>query len=35
MEPSLRYARTSDGVSIAYTLTGEGPALVWLPWGRL
>jgi pimeloyl-ACP methyl ester carboxylesterase len=31
MEPSLRYARTSDGVSIAYTLTGEGPALVWLP----
>ena len=29
--PSLRYARTSDGVSIAYTLTGEGPALVWLP----
>ncbi|HEX9634182.1 MAG TPA: alpha/beta hydrolase [Candidatus Limnocylindria bacterium] len=31
MEPSLRYARTSDGVAIAYTLTGEGPALVWLP----
>jgi pimeloyl-ACP methyl ester carboxylesterase len=31
MEPSLRYARTTDGVSIAYTLTGEGPALVWLP----
>ena len=31
MEPSLRYARTSDGVSIAYTRTGEGPALVWLP----
>jgi pimeloyl-ACP methyl ester carboxylesterase len=31
MEPSLRYARTSDGVTIAYTLTGEGPALVWLP----
>jgi pimeloyl-ACP methyl ester carboxylesterase len=31
MEPSLRYARTSDGVAIAYTLTGEGPTLVWLP----
>jgi pimeloyl-ACP methyl ester carboxylesterase len=31
MEPSLRYARTTDGVSIAYTVTGEGPALVWLP----
>jgi pimeloyl-ACP methyl ester carboxylesterase len=31
MEPSLRYARTTDGVSIAYTLTGEGPVLVWLP----
>jgi pimeloyl-ACP methyl ester carboxylesterase len=31
MEPSLRYARTTDGVSIAYTLTGDGPALVWLP----
>jgi pimeloyl-ACP methyl ester carboxylesterase len=31
MEPSLRYARTSDGVTIAYTMTGEGPALVWLP----
>lgn len=31
MEPALRYARTSDGVAIAYTLTGDGPALVWLP----
>jgi hypothetical protein len=31
MEPSLSYARTTDGVSIAYTLTGEGPVLVWLP----
>jgi pimeloyl-ACP methyl ester carboxylesterase len=31
MEPSLRYARTSDGVAIAYTLTGDGPPLVWLP----
>jgi pimeloyl-ACP methyl ester carboxylesterase len=31
MDASLRYARTSDGVAIAYTLTGEGPPLVWLP----
>ena len=31
MEPSLRYARTSEGVTIAYTVTGEGPALIWLP----
>ena len=31
MEPSLRYARTSDEVTIAYTLTGEGQPLVWMP----
>jgi pimeloyl-ACP methyl ester carboxylesterase len=31
MEPSLRYARTTDGISIAYTLTGEGQPLVWMP----
>jgi pimeloyl-ACP methyl ester carboxylesterase/DNA-binding CsgD family transcriptional regulator len=31
MEPSLSYARTSDGVTIAYTVTGVGPALIWLP----
>jgi pimeloyl-ACP methyl ester carboxylesterase len=31
MEPSLRYARTSDGITIAYTVTGDGPALIWLP----
>jgi pimeloyl-ACP methyl ester carboxylesterase len=31
MEPSLRYARTSDGVTIAYTVTGKGTVLVWLP----
>lgn len=31
MEPSLRYARTSDAVSIAYTVIGVGPALIWLP----
>jgi pimeloyl-ACP methyl ester carboxylesterase len=31
MEPSLSYARTTDGVTIAYTLTGQGPALAWMP----
>ena len=30
-EPSLRYARSSDGVTIAYTSTGHGPTLVVLP----
>jgi class 3 adenylate cyclase/alpha-beta hydrolase superfamily lysophospholipase len=28
MEPQIRYARTSDGVSIAYTVTGEGTPVV-------
>jgi pimeloyl-ACP methyl ester carboxylesterase/DNA-binding CsgD family transcriptional regulator len=28
MEPQIRYARTSDGVRIAYYAMGEGPALV-------
>jgi hypothetical protein len=27
----LRYARTGDGVTIAYQLFGQGPAMVWLP----
>jgi class 3 adenylate cyclase len=33
MEPQVRYARTSDGVSIAYSVAGGGPAtpFVWLP----
>jgi len=31
MTPTLRYARASDGVTIAYTMTGEGPPLVWMP----
>jgi pimeloyl-ACP methyl ester carboxylesterase len=31
MEPALNYARTSDGVTIAYTAAGSGPGLVWLP----
>ncbi len=31
MEPRIQYAKTSDGVSIAYWMMGEGPALVWMP----
>ncbi len=31
MEPRVTYARTTDGVSIAYTAVGTGPALVLLP----
>jgi pimeloyl-ACP methyl ester carboxylesterase len=31
MEPRIQYARTSDGVNIAYWALGEGPALVHLP----
>jgi pimeloyl-ACP methyl ester carboxylesterase/DNA-binding CsgD family transcriptional regulator len=29
--PSVRYVRTSDGYDIAYTVTGSGPPLVFLP----
>jgi len=29
--PALNYARTSDGVTLAYQVIGQGPALVWLP----
>ena len=28
MEPRIQYAKTEDGVSIAYTVTGEGTPLV-------
>lgn len=35
MELSIRYARTSDGVTIAYTVMGEGPTLVSMPTGLL
>jgi pimeloyl-ACP methyl ester carboxylesterase/DNA-binding CsgD family transcriptional regulator len=31
MEPRLRYARTDDGVDIAFGTVGSGPALVLLP----
>ena len=30
MEPRIRYAKTSDGVSIAYAVFGEGPPIVHL-----
>jgi pimeloyl-ACP methyl ester carboxylesterase/DNA-binding CsgD family transcriptional regulator len=29
--PELRYARTADGVTLAYQVLGSGPPLVWLP----
>jgi class 3 adenylate cyclase len=32
MEPSIRYAKSADGVSIAYWTCGEGPALVMTPY---
>ena len=30
MEPQVKYARTSDGVNIAYYAMGSGPPFVWL-----
>jgi class 3 adenylate cyclase/alpha-beta hydrolase superfamily lysophospholipase len=30
MEPRIQYAKTSDGVSIAYSVIGEGPPLVYI-----
>ena len=29
MEPRIQYAKTEDGVNIAYAARGEGPPLVW------
>jgi len=29
MEPQIQYVTTSDGVNIAFTTYGEGPALIW------
>jgi DNA-binding CsgD family transcriptional regulator/pimeloyl-ACP methyl ester carboxylesterase len=29
--PEVRYARASDGVTLAYQVLGEGPPVVWLP----
>ncbi len=31
MEPRIQYVKTSDGVSIAYWMLGEGPSLVFPP----
>ena len=31
MEPRIHYAKTSDGVGIAYTVTGSGPTVVDMP----
>jgi len=30
MEPQIQYAKTSDGVNIAYATAGSGPPLVWI-----
>ena len=37
-EPRIHYAKTSDGVNIAYCVAGEGSALLWLwspPWSHV
>ncbi len=31
MEPQIQYARTAEGVSIAYTTVGDGPPLLYCP----
>ena len=30
--PRISYARSSDGVSLAFTVAGHGPAVVFVPW---
>ena len=30
--PPISYARSADGVSLAFTVAGAGPALVFVPW---
>jgi hypothetical protein len=30
--PHINYARSADGVSLAFTIAGNGPALVFVPW---
>jgi class 3 adenylate cyclase/pimeloyl-ACP methyl ester carboxylesterase len=35
MEPRIQYARTSDGVSIAYWALGDGTPFVHMPWFRM
>jgi pimeloyl-ACP methyl ester carboxylesterase/DNA-binding CsgD family transcriptional regulator len=31
VEPRIQYARASDGVTVAYTVHGTGPTMIWLP----
>jgi len=31
MEPRIQYTKTADGVNIAYSVTGEGTPLVFMP----
>ena len=31
MQPQIQYARTSDGVSIAYATSGDGPPILYCP----
>jgi DNA-binding CsgD family transcriptional regulator/pimeloyl-ACP methyl ester carboxylesterase len=38
MEPRVRFAKSSDGVPIAYWVIGDGPPLVhmpWMPWSHI
>ena len=30
--PRISYARGADGVSLAFTVAGDGPAVVFVPW---
>jgi hypothetical protein len=30
--PRISYARSADGVSLAFTVAGDGPALAFVPW---
>jgi hypothetical protein len=32
MEPRIQYAKTTDGVSIAFWTLGEGKPLLHMPW---
>jgi hypothetical protein len=32
MAPRISYASGSDGVSLAFTVAGDGPALIFVPW---
>ena len=30
--PRISYARSADGVSVAFTVAGDGPAVIFVPW---